>query len=226
MTENREELIRDLVADLRPVRRAGRIGRSTAAWLALAGAYSIFAVLATGPLRPGALQNVLIVPAFGLETVLAVLAIIALAHAALRTAIPGDPQRPWSIAIALGLAGAWVSVYVIGLWYPAHPVSALGARNDCIWQTLLFSMPSGALLLWLSRRLLPLSPRLTGVLAGAAAAAIPGALMQFGCMYEPAHILTAHVSPMPIMAAVGFLVGPFAVAARRAVPRSRGVPLH
>lgn len=226
MTENREDLIRDLVADLRPVRHAGRTGRSTAAWLALAGAYSVLVVLATGPLRPGALQNVLAFPAFGGETVLAVLAIIALAHAALRTAIPGDPRRLLSVAFALGLTGAWVAVYVVGLWYPAHPVSALGARDDCIWQTLLFSVPSGALMLWLSRRLLPLSPRLTGALAGAAAAAIPGALMQFACMYEPAHILLAHMSPMAIMATVGLLVGPFAVAARRAVPRSRGVPLH
>jgi hypothetical protein len=226
VTENREDLIRDLVADLRPVRHAGRIGPSLVAWLASAGAYSVFVVLATGPLRPGALGNLLAYPAFGFESLLAVLAIGALAHAALRTAIPGDPRRLLSVVIALALTSVWVSVYVIGIWHPAHPVSDLGARNHCIWQTVLFSVPSCALMFWLARRLVPLSPRLTGALAGAAAAGIPGALMQFGCMYDPAHILVAHMSPMPILAAAGLLIGPLAVAARRAVPRSRGVSIH
>jgi hypothetical protein len=226
MTENRDDLIRDLVADLRPVRQSGRIGRSVAAWLAVAGAYSVLVVLATGPLRPDALENLLAYPAFGFETLLAVLAITALAHAALRSTIPGDSHRGRSVALALGLVGAWVSVYVVGFWHPAHPVSDLGARNYCIWQTVLFSVPSCALMFWLTRRLMPLSPRLTGALAGAAAAAVPGALMQFGCMYDPAHILVAHMSPLPIMAAVGLLVAPLAMATRRVVPRSRGVPMH
>ena len=81
-------------------------------------------------------------------------------------------------------------------------------------------------MLWMTRRLLPLMPRMTGALAGAAAAAIPGALMQFGCMYVPAHILVHHVGPVFVAAAVGFAIGPLVLAARRTVPRSRGVPLH
>ena len=226
MTENREDLIRDLVADLRPVRRAGRIGGALLAWLALAVGYSVFVVLATGPLREGALRNIVREPAFGVETLLAVLAIVALAHAALRTAVPDAARRMQQFALPLTMMAMWIAVYVIGFWYPAHPVSTLGARPHCIWQAVLFSVPSLALMLWFARGLLPLQPRSTGLLAGAAAAAIPGALMQFGCMYEPAHILAFHIGPVFIVAAIGFALGPIALLARRTVPRSRGIPMH
>ena len=226
MTENREDLIRDLVADLRPVRRAGRIGTALLVWLALAVGYSVFVVLATGPLREGALGNLVREPAFGVETLLALLAIVALAYAALRTAVPDAARRARQLALPVAITALWIAVYVIGLWYPAHPVSTLGARPHCIWQAVLFSIPSLALMLWLARRLLPLRPRLTGLFAGAAAAAIPGALMQFGCMYEPAHILAYHIGPVVIVAAIGFALGPIALLARRTVPRSRGIPMH
>jgi hypothetical protein len=126
----------------------------------------------------------------------------------------------------LTFTAAWVAVYVVGIWYPAHPVSALGARPYCIWQAVLFSVPSLALMLVIARRLFPLWPRTTGMLAGAAAAAIPGALMQFACMYVPVHILTHHIGPVFIMGAIGLVIGRFALTVRRAVPRSRGVPLH
>jgi hypothetical protein len=226
MTDNREDLIHDLVADLRPVRRPGRIGGLLLVWLLFASAYSVLVVLATGPLRAGALQNIWREPAFGFETVLAAAAIIALAYATLAMAIPGAVMSGSRLALPLGVTAAWVCVYVIGLWYPAHPVSTLGARNHCLWQVVLFSVPSFVLLLWMTRRLLPFMPRTTSALGGAVAAAIPGALMQFGCMYVPAHILTHHLGPVLIVAIIGFALGPLALKARRTVPRSRGVPLH
>jgi hypothetical protein len=226
MTSNREDLIHDLVADLRPVHRPGRIGRLLLTWLVLAGAYSVLVVVATGPLREGALQNLWREPAFGFETLLAVAAIVALAHAALAMAVPGAASGWAKLGWPAVLTAAWVAVYLIGFWYPAHPVSTLGARNHCHWQVVLFSVPTLALMLWMSGRLLPLMPRMTGMLAGAAAAAIPGALMQFGCMYVPAHILTHHIGPVFVVAAIGFAIGPLALTARRTVPRSRGVPLH
>jgi len=226
MSEDREDLIRDLVADLRPVRNPGRIGASLLAWLALAGVYSVFAVFAAGPLREGAIGNLWRYPMFGIETVLATAAIVALAYAALLSGIPGNGSRLVRYGVPIGVTALWVGVYVVGFWHPAHPVSTLGAREHCVWQTLLFSIPTFALMLWLTRRLMPLAPRATGALAGAAAAAIPGALMQFGCMYVPGHILVFHLSPTLIMAIVGFLVAPFVIVARQLVPRGRGVPMH
>jgi hypothetical protein len=226
MSGNREELIRDLVADLKPVERPGRVGRVLGAWLAAAVTYSVIIVVATGPIREGALGNLLAFPSFALETLLAAAAIGLLARATLTTSIPGRPS-PWrKLLWPLVFLGAWISVYLIGFVYPAHPVSTLGNRDYCVWQVALFSVPSFSLLLWMVRRQLPLWPRITGMTAGAAAAAIPAALMQFGCMYVPSHILTHHIGPIFVVGAVGFLIGPLVLKTRRDVPRRRDVSIH
>jgi hypothetical protein len=226
MNRERDRLIDDLVADLRPVRRPGRTGMSVAAWLVLAFAYSLVMILATGPMRPGAFRDLLEYPWFVLETALALLAIALLAAATLRSTVPGGSvatRRLWWTLLPLA---AWIAIYVVGLWHPAHPVSTLGDRGVCDLQVLLFSLPTLGLMLWFARRQFPLRPRLTGMLAGAAAAAIPGALMQFACMYEPRHILLFHIAPMLACAALGALAGPLLLKVRGVVPRRRDVSLH
>jgi hypothetical protein len=121
---------------------------------------------------------------------------------------------------------AWAGVYVVGFWHPAHPVSTLGDRGVCFLQIFLFSQPALALLLWFARTQFPLWPRVTGALGGAAAAAIPGALMQFACMYEPKHIPLFHLAPLLASAALGAFIGPFVLKVRKAVPRRRDVSVH
>jgi hypothetical protein len=226
MSDARENLIEDLVADLRPVKRPGRFGFGLAVWLIVALLYNGLIVLATGPLRAGAVRDVIDFPMFAGETLLALLAIVTLAHATLETAVPGRGSRIRHFFWPLVFVGLWAAVYVVGLWYPAHPVSMLGKREHCVWQTVLFTLPSLALLLWIARRQLPLWPRTTAMLAGAAAAAIPAALMQFACMYVPAHILTHHIGPIAVMTGFGALVGKAALTTRMTVPRSRGVSIH
>jgi hypothetical protein len=226
MTKSRENLIKDLVADLEPVARPGRIGVALAIWLAIAGVYSVFIILATGPLREGALGNLIAEPAFALESLVAVLTIAALARAVFRLSLPGVGSTASHVLLPLILLASWIAFYAIGLWYPAHPVSTLGQRDYCIWQAVLFSLPSLAFLLWMARRFFPVSPRTTGMLAGAAAAAIPAALMQFACMYVPSHIITHHLGPVLIVAVLGALVGRLALKTRRTVPRSRDVAVH
>ncbi len=226
MNHERDRLIDDLVADLRPVRRPGRVAASVAAWLVLAFAYSLVMTLATGPLRPGAPGDLVQYPWFLGETVLAMLAVASLAAAALRSSVPGGGNAARRLGWLLLPLAAWAGIYVVGLWHPLHPVSTLGDRHVCYWQVLLFSLPTLGLMLWFARRQFPLRPRLTGMLAGAAAAAVPGALMQFGCMYEPAHILLFHLGPILITAMLGALVGPLLLKVRPVVPRRRDVSLH
>ena len=45
-------------------------------------------------------------------------------------------------------------------------------------------------------------------MAGAAAGAIPGLIMQFACMYVPSHILAFHVGPIAVLALLGAVLGP------------------
>ncbi len=121
---------------------------------------------------------------------------------------------------------AWTAVYVVELRYPPSYYSSLGGRYECFWQVVLFSLPALALMLWSARRLFPLRPRVTGFLAGAAAAAIPGELMQFGCMYVPEHILTHHLLPIAVTAALGAAIGPWALRRGNGVRPRRALPLH
>ena len=222
----RNQLIEDLAADLKPVRRPGRTWLSALLWLAIATAYSSIIVIATGPLRDGGLHDLTEHPWFLLETVTATAAIVALTLATLRLSIP-SPRHPLLRALpAICIALLWASFFIVGLWEPAHPVSMDGKREHCLLQGLFFSFPSMGLLLWYARRLMPLWPRATGALAGAAAAAIPAAWMQFACMYAPDHILTHHIGPIVILAGVGALVGPLALKRPHTVPRSRGERIH
>jgi hypothetical protein len=89
-----------------------------------------------------------------------------------------------------------------------------------------FSLPALGFMLWSARRLYPLRPRITGLLAGAAAAAIPAELMQFGCMYVPSHILAYHLGPIAVTAALGALLGPWALQRTSAIRARRKSPLH
>jgi len=57
------------------------------------------------------------------------------------------------------------------------------------------------------RRRAALQTMWTGALAGLAAAAVPALMMEFACMYEPAHILTMHLSPIPVITVGAALLG-------------------
>ena len=225
MTVKRQDLIDDLVNDLHPIRRPGKVGRGALLCLLAATLWSIVIVLVTGPLRPGALRDLATQPWFVAETLLAALAIVALGVAALRSAIPGEPRTALRLLWLLPVV-AWVAVYVAELVYPPAWASSLGGRYECHGQVVLFSLPAFALFLWSARRLFPLRPRSTGFLAGAAAAAIPGALMQFGCMYVPEHILIHHIAPVAVVAVLGALVGPYLLRQREQSRRPRGAAIH
>jgi hypothetical protein len=227
MKESRATLINDLAGDLKPVRRPGRTVFRWLLWLGLAGFYSIVVVLVSGTSRDGALSNLLVAPSYALEILAATVAIGLLSHAALRTAIPDGRSWPQRAAVPLTALGAWLALIVWGLLVePALPASMLDKRAHCFWQTTIFSVPSFVLLLFLARGLMPLWPRATAALAGAAAAALPALLMQLTCMYEPAHALTHHLSPVAILAAAGALLGPRVLERHRLVPRRRTTAIH
>lgn len=222
----RDELIEDLAADLAPVRAPGRTRLKAAIWLGAATLYSSIIILVTGPVRTDGPANLLEYPLFALETIVASAAVVALTVATLRSAIPDQRHPLLRIAPAISIALLWVGFYVVGLWEPIHPVSMLGKRDHCVLEGLFFSFPSMAALLWYARGLMPLWPRITGALAGASAAAIPAAWMQFACMYVPSHILTHHIGPVFAMAGIGALVGPLVLSRQHIVPRSRSEPIH
>lgn len=226
MNESRKNLIEDLAADLKPVARPGQIVRPASLWLAAAFVYTLTNLLVDAPLRPGAVANLAVYPFFALEIVVAFATIIAFTLATLRLAIPGRSTPNRAFVWPLTLLGAWLAFYLAGLWFPAHPVSDLGVRNHCVWETVLLSMPNLILLLVLVRRLYPVWPVATAAAAGAAAGAVPAALMQLACMYDPAHTLTHHLPPILLLGAIGAIAGRSALSKRVTVPRKRDASIH
>jgi hypothetical protein len=204
----REKLIRSLAADLRPTRRPGRVFHWLVAWLSLAVVFSVAAIALTGPYRDGAFLSLFKYPGFAAETLFAAAATILFARASLMSSIPDRAGSLRLLTLPVAVLGIWLSFYIVGLWFPAHPVLYLGHRDHCFAQAQLIALVNLVALLWFARRLFALRPRLTGILAGATAAAVPAAIMQFACMYDPAHILSFHFGPVAVTAAIGSLLGP------------------
>ncbi len=207
---SRASLVRELADGLRPVRRTLSPRSLSLLWLIGAWVFVGAVTLATGAMRPGVLSQLAASPRFLVEIALGLLAGVAAIRAAAELGVP-DVLPPWRRAApALLLMAGWLSVYVYGLWNPALEPSMLGKREGCYLEVLGFAAPPLVAALWLIRRAAPLARVWTGAIAGAAAAAIPGLMMQLVCMYEPAHILSYHLAPIAFAALLGGLAGPAA----------------
>jgi hypothetical protein len=200
--------VRELVADLRPVRRSAAPAAVALLWLAAGGLFVVTALLSTGSLRPGVAAELASSPRFLVESALGLGAGAAAIYAVARLRIPDATATRGLAGPALLLLLGWGATLAYGLVDPAVDPSNAGMRPGCTRDILIVS---GLLLgptLWLAARAAPLARAWTGALAGAAAAALPASYMQLGCMYDPAHALGHHLLPVAITAALGAALGP------------------
>lgn len=200
-------MIEDLVEDLRPVYRSGKTGRMTLYWLVAALGTTIVLMLAHGPFRVGFITQLFEYPRFALESLCGFGAVIAVAIAAFRSAIPGPQRAITQTAIPLGFVAAWLLFYLYGLVEPALPPSMNGKREHCHLEVIFYGMPVLALGLVALRRLYPLRGAFSGFLIGLAAGAVPALLMQFACVYHVPHILLLHLLPALGLALIGAALG-------------------
>ncbi len=204
---SRAELVRQLAEGLQPVRRTLPPFVLAAVWLAGAWISVTVATLATGSMRPGFASQLAESPRFLAEVLLGLLAGAAAIYAMGRLGVPSPRAPVRQAGPALLLMAGWVGAYLYGLLDPSFEPSMLGKRETCAREVLILAAPPLAAALWLVRRAAPLARVWTGALAGAAAAAVPGLIMQLACMYEPAHILTHHLAPIGVAAFLGALLG-------------------
>jgi hypothetical protein len=219
MRNRQEEIIARLTAELTPVRAAWPPLRVAGLWWLGSWLFVIIVTLLTGPLRPGAFVQVVTNAQFAAESLVGFLAAALIGAWAFQDSIPGA-RRSGLLHIGLVAAAVWLIAYVAGLEYPALEPSMAGKRADCVLQTLLFAGPPIATGVWLANRnYFPLAPLRGAALISLAGAMLPALFMQFACMYDPAHILTHHILPIPGVVLAG-VIG--TLLARRVFRRQRG----
>ncbi|PHS31837.1 MAG: hypothetical protein COA95_04950 [Methylophaga sp.] len=204
--KDRSHLIDTLTLDLQPV-KVINVGLMTLYFLVGAFVFSLSLFLLTGPFRSGAGHQLLSSPQFLVESCVGVLSIALLMYAAFQLAIPSPKpllsQLKWPL---IGLI-VWISFYAFGFVRPALEPSALGMRDHCNYQVFIFGIPTLLVALYWLNKQWPIYPVSTGFLMGLAAGAIPALIMQFACMYDPHHILTAHIGPGILVGVLGACIG-------------------
>ena len=206
MTRPREQLIRELAADLAPRPRLAAPGAAAAGFLAAAALGVGAATLAVGPLRPGLLRQLASEPGFAVDLLLGGLAGLAAAVGLMRLRVPGRALGARAAALAGLLFTAWAAWQLLDFW-AGNAAPATRGRGACVLEVLLYSLPPLALALWLARRAAPLERGWTGLVAGIAAGVLPALAMQLACVDAPLHALRLHLAPVLAVAAAGALLG-------------------
>ena len=201
MNQNHDTTIEALVKDLAPVRKPLAPIFIAFLWWLVSWFLVIGVMLAYEPMRPGALNDFVSHPQFALESVVGLMGGFLLSVAAFRQSIPGLSNTRL-MPLVIFLLVAWVLAYVAGFVSPALETGMLGKREHCPLEALLYPLPGILGAAWLFRARYSTDYTSAGLLVGLAAGAMPALFMQFACMYEPAHILKYHLSPVPIVALV------------------------
>ena len=206
MNRTRDELIDRLAADLPSGQPRWHIKSQAALWLLFSTLVVILLLMMMGPLRPGVVDQLLTVPRFLLETLLGATAITLLALLAVKTAVPAASTLKL-VGFTVLITLLWLSNYVIGLYLPTMELGMLGKRDYCLWETLVYALPTMVLGFWLVNKAYVVNWPVTGLIIGAVAGLIPGYLMQLACMYDAEHILIAHIGPVLPVMLLGVLAG-------------------
>jgi hypothetical protein len=186
-----DALIRDLSADLSPVKRRS-VSREVAALLAL-GAAEFALLLLTAGLRPD-MGRVILSPFMAWKIGgLAMLAVVSCAVAVRSFAPPGSSRREFRIV--LGAAGL-AMIAGVGATPAADAARPLLDRlapvhgMACAASIVVLSLPFMALLAVLMRRAAPVSPRRSALASGLAAATMGALIFAARCpMNDPLYII-------------------------------------
>jgi hypothetical protein len=206
MNRTRRGVIDQLVEELGSGRKRWAGTRLALLWLISSTVLVTLITLAAGPFRPGAGEELLSVPRFLMEMVLGVVAIVSIGAVAIKSAVPAGSDTRLS-RFAIVVTALWLLNYVVGLRFPTMELGTLGKRPYCVWETLLYALPTMAIGFTVVRKGYVLNWTVTGLTIGLVAGFIPGYLMEMACMYDAQHILIYHISPAFLTGALGALTG-------------------
>lgn len=203
----REQLLSQLVDENKGGVKPYSVSAATLSWLAIAFGSVVLAMLWVQNLRPNWFQDLLESPQFAFETISGLVAIVLLSLLVFRMGVPAS-QRRWLLIGSIVFTVLWLSSFVVGLFYhPALEPAMLGKREFCRYETLVFALPPLLLGMFYLHRACVLNWPLSSFGLGVLSAMLPAWLMQMACMYDPAHILDAHVSPIILVAVFSTTLG-------------------
>jgi len=207
-TSPHDPLIRDLAADLKPVRRLWRPALRALGWLSVVAAMALGLAVFAGV--HALWERIVAAPDMWLAMFGSAATAILAAIAAFELSLP-DAPRAWAW---LPLPGAllWVAASGFGclrVWFlPDTHVAVLGEARDCLIFIVLLSVPLSALLYLMLRRACPLQPGLTAAVGGLAVAAAAATLLNFFHPYDVAATdLTVHAIAVALVVVANRALG-------------------
>jgi len=197
-----ELLIRDLAADLAPVRRLRSPGVRTFSWLVIVAATAdILAMIAD---LPALGHRLAAAPDLWLAVTGSTSTAILAAFAAFQLSLP-DARRAWAL-LPLPATLLWIVASGFGClrarFVPETHAADLSEARDCLIFIIGLSVPLSALLIIMLRRGCSLQPGLTTATAGFAAAAAAATLLNFFHPFDAAATdLAVHVLAVSLIIA-------------------------
>lgn len=197
-----ERLIRDLAAELAPVRRLASPGVRALGWLAVVAAIAV--ALATVADLAALWHRLAGATDMWLAALGSAATAILAAMAAFELSLP-DARRAWAL-LPLPAALLWIAASGAGClrtWLaPDTHVADLSEARDCLLFIVGLSVPLSALLILMLRRACSLQPGLTAAVAGLAAAAAAATLLNFFHPFDAAATdLTVHAGAVALVIA-------------------------
>jgi hypothetical protein len=203
-----EELIQQLAAEARPVRRLRPLAVRVTVWLLLAGASLAAVMLWMGARRE--LRDTADGLDFTIEAGLLLLTALSAVIGAMLVSVPGAASRRarW---IPVGLGVASVLLAVGELVYAAMtggPTGQLTFAWHCVYKTTSVALVPGIVLFIMLRRAAPLHVAWAGLLAALATASVGVLGANIICPVDrPLHMLLWHVLPLMLFAGLGAALG-------------------
>lgn len=206
MLQKRDKLINQLVTRLNPVTSSNMGPGKAMTWIVGSILVVTFLTLISQPFRTGFEEQLMAVPRFALETIIGGLAIFLMGLTVLKLSVPGASSSLFT-GLTIAVTLLWLASYLVGLYIPTLEPSMAGKRPHCVWETILYSLPTIAAGFLIIRKGYVINWTLAGFFLGLTAGLIPAWLMQLACMYAPAHILLTHIAPALVVAMAGMLAG-------------------
>lgn len=207
---NSDELVRSLVADLRPVRRPRHVDARVALWATLAVSLVCVGSYALGA-RPD-LARKLHDPAYLAESAALLLLFVSSARRAFHLSIPGVERSPLARTIPILELLAWI-LLIAHRWSAGASDSLPGAVSwmgglPCVGRMLGLALTPAVAIIFTLRKAAPLARAWTGFFAVLSVSALAILGTQMVCMKdEPGHLLVWHVGPVLAVALAGIGAG-------------------